>query len=161
MDEARTRFDKSEAAARDLDDKRLLSEALRNLSALELANAEAERARDLAQRAFELADGAGIRVDVGRALIALGEIHAQTLFHDQGGGAEDAEDYFRRAVDLFREIGNEAELGVALERFGAWRVERGDFAGGKLLLAEAQGIFTRLGMKAFGAAAQRMMTELE
>lgn len=159
--EARRRFERSEAAARDLGDKRLLSEALRNLGSLELGNAEIDKARELAQRSFELADAAGIKVDVGRALIMLGECEAQTLFHDQGDGQASAEEYFQRAVDLFRGIGNEAELGVALERLGSYRIERGELEAGKVLVAEAQEIFTRLGMKKFGAAVDRIMTELE
>jgi tetratricopeptide (TPR) repeat protein len=162
--EARTRFERSESAARDLDDKRLLSEALRNLGMLELQQGDLQKALELCQRSFELADQSGIRVDAGRALVALGEIHARTLFHDRGeadAAAQGAEMYFRRAVDLFREIGNEAELGVALERFGTYTVERGELEGGKRLLAEAHQIFTRLGMAAVGAEVQRMMTELE
>lgn len=164
--EARARFEQSERAARELGDKRLLSEALRNLSALELAAGEVDRARDMARRAFELADGAGIPVDVARALVALGEVHGQTLFaaDEEDEHAEivsPAEAYFRQAVELLRDIGNEAELGVALERFGAYRIERGDFSDGKQLIAEAQAIFERLGMKAFGDAARRTITELE
>ena len=159
QEEARARFERSEAAARDLDDKRLLSEALRNLSTLDLAAGDLDIAQERAAQALELAETAGIRVDVGRALIALGEIRAQTLFHavtpegddtDGDGTAEphaSAEDFFRRAVELFRTIGNEAELGVALERFGTWRIERGDIETGRTLLGEAEEIFNRLGMK--------------
>jgi hypothetical protein len=109
--------------------------------------------------ALDVAETAGIRVDIGRALIALGQVHAATLFDDTGHGAQLAEDYFTRGVALFREIGNEAELAAGLERFGKYRVERGDVADGKKLLTEAEAIFRKLGMRA-GDALRRVIGEL-
>ena len=108
--EARTRFDAALALARDLDDKRLLSETERHLGLLLLKSGDPQRALEHCERALEIAEAAGIRVDVGRALLALGEVHAATLFDDTGDGERLAEDYFTRGVELFREIGNEAEL---------------------------------------------------
>ena len=43
----------------------------------------------------------------------------------------------------------------------AFLVERGNVEGGKALVEEAKVIFNRLGMKAFGASATRIITELE
>jgi tetratricopeptide (TPR) repeat protein len=157
--EARNRFDAAEQLARDVDDKRVLSEALRNLGLLDLVGGDAARALERCGQAFEIAEAAGIRVDVGRALLALGEVHAATLFDDTGRGAQQAEDFFQRGVALFREIGNEAELALGLERFGKYRVERGEIQDGKQLLTEAQEIFTRLGMRA-GDAVKRVIGEL-
>src|SRR5207245_388471 len=108
--EARTRFERSHAIARDLDDRRLCSEAIRHLGLLELSGGDTARAHELCDRALGIAEQAGIRVDVGRALLALGEVHASTLFDGTGTEARTAEDYFQRGVALFREIGNEAEL---------------------------------------------------
>jgi tetratricopeptide (TPR) repeat protein len=158
--EARTRFERSTEVARDLDDRRLLSEATRNLGLIELAGGDAEKAKTLCSEALTIAEAAGIRVDVGRALLALGEVHALTLFDDTGAEQKAAEDFFTRGVALFREIGNEAELAIGLERFGAFRVERGDTVEGRKLLKEAEAIFTRLGMRA-GDTVRRMITELE
>src|SRR5262249_10243326 len=107
-----------------------------------------ERALGRCETALDIAEAAGIRVDVGRALLALGAAHAATLFDDTGNAAERAEDYFRRGVALFREIGNEAELAAGVERFGKCRVEGGDVGAGKELLTEAEAIFRRLGMRA-------------
>jgi tetratricopeptide (TPR) repeat protein len=157
--EARTRFEAAEALARDLDQRRLVAEALHNLGLLDLAEGDARLALERCGKALEIAEAAGIRVDVGRALLALGEIHASTLFDDTQAGANQADDYFQRGVDLFREIRNEAELAIGLERFGKYRVERGDVDRGKALLTEAQGIFHRLGMRA-GDAVKRVIGEL-
>jgi tetratricopeptide (TPR) repeat protein len=156
--EARTRFEAAEGLARDVDDRRVLSEALRNLGLLDLASGDAASALERCQQAHDIAATAGIRVDVGRGLLALGEVNAATLFDDTGRGAQTAEDYFRRGVDLFREIGNDAELALGLERFGKYRVERGEVDEGKTLLTEAQEIFTRLGMRA--DALRNMIGEL-
>jgi tetratricopeptide (TPR) repeat protein len=157
--EARIRFEAAEVLARDLDDKRLLAEALHNLGLLDLAEGRADLALERCGKSLSIADAAGIRVDVGRALLALGEVHASTLFDDTKSGAQTAEDYFSRGVALFREIGNDAELAIGLERFGKYRIERGDTITGKQLLTEAQGIFQRLGMRA-GEAVRRVIGEL-
>jgi len=157
--EARTRFDAALALARDLDDKRILSQTERHLGLLLVESGDPKVALDHCELSLELADAAGIRVDVGRALIALGQVHAATLFDDTGDGERRAEDYFSRGVELFREIGNEAELASGLERFGKYRIERGDVDAGKRLLTEAEAIFRKLGMRA-GDALRRVIGEL-
>src|SRR5207302_3862241 len=126
--EARTRFEAAENLARDVDDRRLLSEALRHLGLLDLTTGDTKRARERCAKALEIAEAAGIRVDVGRALLSLGEVHAATLFGHEGG--REAESYFEKGVSLFREIGNEAELAAGLERFGKYRVESGEVDAG-------------------------------
>jgi tetratricopeptide (TPR) repeat protein len=156
--EARMRFEAAEALARDLDDKRLLSEVLRNLGLLDLSDGDSAQAMRRCLQAHDIADAAGIRVDVGRALLALGEVHGSTLFDDTGSGARKADDYFQRGVALFREIGNDAELAIGLERFGKYRIEHGDVGHGMQLLTESQEIFTRLGMKP--EALSRLMGDL-
>ncbi len=145
--EARMRFEAAESMARDIDDRRLVSEALRNLGLLDLDDSDVPKALERCKGALAIAETAGIRVDVGRALLALGEVHGRTLFDDTDHGAQLAEDYFARAVELFREIGNDAELALGLERYGKYRIERGHTDDGMASLTEAQDIFQRLGMK--------------
>ncbi len=158
--EARTHFDAARALAAELADRRLLCEALYNLGLLELAEGRTDEAQQRCREALELAEQAGIRVDVGRALLALGEVHASTLFDDTGHGGSAADDYFRRGVALFREIGNEAELARGLLRYGHYRVERGDVDTGRSLLGEAEHIFARLGMQASNPV-RRVIGELD
>lgn len=151
LEEARRRLDETIALARELDDRRLLSEATRNLGLLELGGGNAPRAKELAEHALQIAESSGLRDYVGRALLALGEVHAATLFDDAGelvDGVPKAEDFFRRGVELFRAVGNESELARGLERYGRYKLERGDVKNGKGLLEEAHVIFTKLGMKA-------------
>ena len=157
--EARTRFEAALALATDLDDKHLLAETERLIGLVDLESGDPKVAYERCVRALEIAESAGIRVDVGRALLALGEVHAATLFDDTGHGEKAAEDYFSRGVALFREIGNEAELATGLERFGRYRIERGAVDDGKLLLTEAESICRRLGMRA-GEALRRVIGEL-
>jgi tetratricopeptide (TPR) repeat protein len=158
--EARTRIEAARALATELDDKRLLCESLYNLGLVELGDGHAHEALGRCSEALLLAEQAGIRVDVGRALLALGEVHASTLFDDTGSGTCHADDYFRRGVALFREIGNEAELAQGLYRYGQYRMERGETAEGRALLAEAETLFARIGMQA-ERRERRMIGELD
>jgi tetratricopeptide (TPR) repeat protein/MoxR-like ATPase len=164
-EEARRRLEETMALARDLDDRRLLCESARNLGLLELEEGNAGRARELTTRALEIAESAGLRDGVGRALLALGEVHAGTLFDadktlNEDGVEITSEEFFKRGVELFRQLGNDSELAKGLERFGRYKLERGDVAGGRELLREAQAIFSRLGMKA-GEAVKKMIGEVE
>jgi tetratricopeptide (TPR) repeat protein len=162
-EEARRRLEESMNLARELDDRRLQSEAARNLGLLELEDGNTGRARELAMRALELAESSGLRDFMGRALLALGEMHANTLFDQDrtlvGDGLQNADSYFHRGIQVFRELGNDSELAKGLERFGLYRLERGDNKGGRALLEEAQAIFSRLGMRA-GVDLRKVIGEL-
>jgi len=157
-EEARRRLEEASSLARELDDRRLLSEAARSLGLLELELGNAPRAGELCARALEIAELAGLRDHVGRALLALGEVHAMTLFDESKNDAARAEDYFRRGVDIFRQLGNQSELARGLERFGRHKLERGETAAGRGLLEEAEALFTRLGV---AAEVGKVIRELE
>lgn len=152
-DEARRRLQDALELAEEVDDVRLQVEATRNLALLDKQGGHIEHARELATRAHKLAAQAGLRDNEGRALITLAECHAGVLFdadetQQSGDGHElpRAEDFFRRGIDLLREIGNESELARGLELYGRWKIEQGDIGDGKDLLREALVIFTRLGI---------------
>jgi tetratricopeptide (TPR) repeat protein len=181
LDEARRRLSDAIGLAQKLDDRRLLSEATRNLSLLELESGNTQTARTLARQAHELAEGSGLHDYVARALLALGAVHGATIFDDVestgehllGSGSQPgdepvptpsesrprAERYFERGIELFRGVGNEGELARGLERYGRFKLERGDVPGGRVLLEEAAAIFGRLGMKA-GEDVQKVISDL-
>lgn len=169
-DEARRRLGDAIALARELDDRRLLSEATRNLSLLELEAGDTAKARELAAHAHELAESSGLRDYVGRALLALGQVHGATIFDDLESTGERAftsaaplparpEGFFERGIELFRSVGNDSELARGLERYGRFKLERGEVPAGRALLEEAAAIFSRLGMKA-GEDVRRVIGEL-
>jgi tetratricopeptide (TPR) repeat protein len=147
--------------ARELDDKRVVSDILRNLGLCELKSGQLERARALCHESLEMAQKAKLRDFEGRALLALGEVYANSLFDDtgRGGKAGSAEEYFSKGIELYRQIKNDAELARGLERLGKFRIERGDVKNGKKMLQEAAGIFERLGMKA-GDRVRKVVEEL-
>jgi tetratricopeptide (TPR) repeat protein len=162
-DEARSRLEDALELAEDIDDKRLQIESLRNIALLENATGHNRAAREMAIHAHEIAHASGLRDYEGRALLALGEVFAGSLFDADstdpdgtGSGLSEAEDYFRRGVDMLRQIGNEAELGRGLEAYGRYKIERGDITRGKDLLREALVIFSKLGMDR-GAEVERVL----
>ena len=112
--EARTRFDAALALARDLDDKRILSRDRAPPRPARCSRAATPRARSsTASAALEIAETAGIRVDVGRALVALGRgARRDAVRRHRPRRAAAPRSFFERGVTLFREIGNEAELAV-------------------------------------------------
>jgi len=154
---ARQRLEEAVQLARLLDDRRVLTDALRNLSDLEVQGGNAERARELAEEAMEVAIRAGMREYEGRALLSLGEAAGATLFDDTGSDStEKAKGYFASAVELFRELDNQAELAKALSQYGEFLVERGNPNGGKVLLEEARQLFQKLGLRARDAVSKKI-----
>jgi tetratricopeptide (TPR) repeat protein len=153
-DEARRRLNEALELAEEIDDARMIVEATRNLAQLEKESGHTERARELATHAHEVAAGAGLRDNEGRALLTLAAVWSANLFDadetvqdtlDQAS-APKAEQYFQRGVEMLREIGNESELARGLEQYGRYKIERGEVGAGKGLLREALVIFSRLGM---------------
>jgi len=154
---ARQRLEEAVQLARLMDDRRVLTDALRNISDLEVQGGNTDRARKLAEEAMDVAKRAGMREYEGRALLALGEAYGATLFDDTGtDSAQLAKEYFASAVELFRELDNQAELAKALSQYGEFLVERGNPDGGKILLEEARHIFQKLGMKAREAVSKKI-----
>jgi tetratricopeptide (TPR) repeat protein len=171
--DARMRIERAMALAADMEDQRGRAEILRNLALLELKEGNAEDARRYGQECLELARRIHLREMVGRALMALGEIHAATLFDESAqptggqprgepagpGNGRRAEDCFRKAVKVFREMRNEAELAKALKRLGEYLVEHGRPRDGRETLEEAVTIFERLGMRT-AEEVRRVVAEL-
>jgi tetratricopeptide (TPR) repeat protein len=152
--EARKHLEEAIALAQEIDEKRQQSEALRNLGLLALAQSRADEAVHLCRRALDLVEPAGFRQEAGRALLALAEVRAHatkprgaalaSVVNDTGTGAP-ADTYYARAVQLFRELGNEGELAKSLERFGRHRIDRDDPDGARGLLVEAQALYEKIG----------------
>jgi tetratricopeptide (TPR) repeat protein len=147
--DARTRIERAMALATEMEDQRATVEILRNLAMLELREGNNEAAAAHAGRCLDLAQQGQMREMVGRAFAALGEIHAVTLFDET---ADDdarllAEDYFRRALQVFREARHEVEIAKALKRLGEFLIEQGRVDEGRTSLTEAALIFERLGLR--------------
>jgi tetratricopeptide (TPR) repeat protein len=153
IEEARSRLEDALEIAEDIDDRQLQAETNRLLARLENGAGNTERARELAHTALEIAAASGLREKEGVALVTLGEVFSSSLFDaEQTDEAPDsaapaAEHYFRRGLDLLRQIGNEAELGRGLEQYGRYKVELGHLGEGRDILKEALLVYTKLGMK--------------
>ncbi len=161
--EARTRFEAAEQIARDVSERRVLGRAVRHLGLLDLTQGNTRAALERLGEALALAEASGIAIDVGRALISLGEVHAATLFDaDAEGDARkppSATRFFKRGIETLRRVGNEAELAWGLERYGRFAAEHGSRSEGRALLEEADTIVARLGMAARDPV-RRLLREL-
>ena len=93
--------------------------------------------------------------------MTLGEVHATTLFDESSSGKSSglAEEHFRRACKIFRDLGNEADLARSLHRLGEFQVEKGNLSQGVTTLEEAVDIYLRLGIKQ-GEEVNKILQEL-
>ena len=161
LNDARKGIERAMKLAREIEDKRAYVEILRNLALVELNDGNHSMAKKYCQECLELARKSQMRDMVGRAFMTLGEAHAATLFDESGHGDSRgvAEDHFRKAIKVFRDMGNEAELAKALRRLGEYQVEKGSLQKGLVTLGEATQIFDRLGMKV-GEEVRKILQEL-
>lgn len=144
---ARQSLEQAIAIGRELATQRVLSAAHRSFGIVELKLGNRKAAKESCETALHIAEQAGIRELAGRALLALGEVEAATLFDTSGAHhAEQAQEYMTRAVTLFREMGNDFDLARALKRLGQLDVEHGRETLGTERLAEAQAILDQLGV---------------
>ena len=124
-----------------------------------LSRGQHKAALESCQKALDQAQRNGMRHEIARALLALGQVHAATPFDETVEGAHPAWECFRRSVTLLREVGDQAELAVALYQLGRHLIERGRTGPARNTLREAEGIASKLRMQQANEMRQ-MLAEL-
>ncbi len=122
-----------EAAARyrEVGDARGLSRALAQAATRYAAACSYEKAKDAADEALQLARASG-----DRRLLADTLRRCAAAFSP--GGAERVRALFGESVELFRALGRDEETARALEWWGQWEAESGDFQAAAARLLEAR-----------------------
>ncbi len=100
---------------------------------------EAERARDLYERAIAVSEPIGNRLAIGVALNNLG------ILHDSLGEPQKALDYHDRALAEWRELGYRSRQATSLHNLGVCYTSLGRTEEGRRFLDEALAIRTDLG----------------
>ncbi|MCC6749553.1 MAG: tetratricopeptide repeat protein [Deltaproteobacteria bacterium] len=161
LPDARQRLQKAVSLAAETEEQRVYIEVLRNLGMVELQEGNREKAKKYCEECLTMANNAQLPELIGKAHLALGEVHAATLFDASvpSSDASSADVYFLRAVGVFREMRNEGELAKALKRLGEYLVERGQIPEARTTLAEAAELLEKLGL-AEGASVRKMVGEL-
>lgn len=161
VNEARQHVERAMQLATEIEDQRAYIEVLLHLTMIELKEGNTKTARQYAEECLNLAQQRQMRKKLGQSHMALGEIHAATLFDESVPDASKppAENHFLKAIDVFRTMGNEAELAKALKRFGEYHVENGRMEEARETLKEAAEIFDRLGMR-IGEDVHRIISDL-
>ena len=150
LEEARSRLEDALEIIEDLEARQLESACCRMLALLENQAGNMGVARELAERALTVATAAGLREKEGQALLALGQVHATSLYdasRDDDDSVPAAEQYFQRGLDVLREIGNDRGVARGLEQHGRYKIDSGDPEAGRDLLREALAIYARLGTR--------------
>jgi tetratricopeptide (TPR) repeat protein len=159
LDEAEARLLRANEVAKRLTDRLALAEIKRLLGLIRLRRGDQQGAVALCEKALDQAQQSGLKPVIGRALLALGEAHAATLFDESAEGEPPAWDCFRRAVALLREIDDQANLAHALAALGRHLIERGKRGSARAALREAVQIADRLRMR-LGDELRAVLAEL-
>jgi tetratricopeptide (TPR) repeat protein len=162
VEEAQRRLAEARAIAHDVVDRPLAATCLRLLAQALRDAGKPRPARELAEEAVRAAVAAALPEQEALAMLALGQILSQSLYDADRTeitgpvGESPAEPYFRRAMDLLRGAGSEAELAKAHALYGQFLVENGRVADGKDMLRDALAALTRLGLR-HAADAERVL----
>ncbi|HVV83816.1 MAG TPA: tetratricopeptide repeat protein [Kofleriaceae bacterium] len=150
LEEARSRLEDALEIVEDLEARQLESACCRMLALLENQAGKMAVARELAERALGVATQAGLKEKEGQALLALGQIHATSLYdasRDSEDGEPPAERYFQRGLEVLREIGNDRGVARGLEQYARYQAESGDPDAARDHFREALAIYSRLGSR--------------
>jgi len=162
LEEARRRLGDALDLLDEIDDRGLESTCCRHLSALEKLAGQTAAARELAERALEVAQRAGLREAEALAQLMLGEVLATNLYDASAdtNAPDPAAAAFGQALDILRGIHNEAELGKALLSFGRYRIESGELAEGKDMVRDALMLFSKLGLARPAGEAEKLLASV-
>jgi len=108
-----------------------------------------KKALTAAQKALALAQESGAQEHLGAAWRVMGKVASET-----GKSVKiDEKDYqpegcFQKSIELFHELGGDAERAHSIKAWAAHEIKAGDKVKGKKMWEEAKGIFQRLEMAA-------------
>ena len=163
LDEARSRLENALEIIEDIEDRGLEAEVCRHLAQLEKAQGNLSDARDLAERALQVAKKAGLREPEAHAYMTLGDVLSMSIYDaatESSGGIAPAAIAFGKAVEIAKNIRNEAALGKALLAFGRYKAEVGEIAAGKDMIRDAIMVFSKLGLGRNADAAKKLLGTL-
>jgi tetratricopeptide (TPR) repeat protein len=162
LDEARTRLENALEIIEDIEDRGLESECCRHLATLEKLQGQPQAARELAERALEVARKSGLREKEAQAYLTLGEVLSASLYDaaDEQSATTDAEVAYTHAIDVLRQIGNEAALGKALFAFGRYKAETGAVPACRAMLKDALTLFAKLGLTRHTESVEKLLASL-
>jgi predicted ATPase/DNA-binding XRE family transcriptional regulator len=123
------------AVARDQENVWLLGFGLNNLSHALRYRGQPGRAREVALEGHALSERVGDRIERGNNLVGLGELARDA------GELEQAESYYREALDIFREARNDRFVALGLNSLGLVAHLRGDVARALALHRESLALF--------------------
>ncbi len=142
-------------------DRRVVFDAIRNLGVLQSRKGNSSLALDHADEALDMAKELGSRAMEGTALRTIGELRGNTVYDDSDGAGDDlAAAAFKSAIEIFRDLKDDAELGKTYHAFGTYLLERRQLVQGKKHLEMAREIFARLEMRKILAQTEATIHEL-
>ncbi len=131
----------------------LVAWAANGLASSYLAEHDLDRAEELANKAYRLAEKSGAIVPRGQALHALGHVA------ELRGDAEDAVELYERAIALFAEAGAALDHARNLNFLGELVMTMGDPERGERLTRGAIGMLKPLGDRGYLCESQRILAE--
>jgi len=165
LEEARSRLENALEIIEDIEDRGLESECCRHLALLEKLQGQTGPAKELAERALQVAKKAGLREKEAQAYLTLGDVLATNLFsfgdsEEESAAITPAAIAYGMAIEVLRSIGNEAAMGKALFAFGRYKAEVGEVADGKDMLRDALMVFSKLGLARPAADIEKLLASI-
>jgi tetratricopeptide (TPR) repeat protein len=126
----------------DLGDKRLRADCSRALCEVRLAMGDLDGAEQEAQHAFDMSQRLGLKREMGMALRALAEVAAARGVDE--ASKTKVNDLFRRAIQLFTDLGNDLELARTFASMADFHDRCGQWQDADHFRSSADQIFGRL-----------------
>jgi tetratricopeptide (TPR) repeat protein len=128
--------------ASELGDRKLKAACSRALAEVRLALGDVEGAEREATAAYEISEKLGLRPEMGAAMRSLAEVVASQGVDDDR--KQRATELFRRAIDLFTDLGNDLELARTFASFADYHDRCGQWEDADHFRSSADEIFNRL-----------------
>jgi len=142
LKEAEERLGEAATLAKELGDRRLKVDCGRVLAEVKLATGDVDGAEKEALLAYDTSVKLGLKPETGSALRALAQVVAAQEIDEQRKAR--ASDLFKRAIQLFTELGNDLELARTFASFADYHDRCGNWEDADHFRSSADRIFNRL-----------------